>query len=164
MAKLSLNDEVLKVQLEDVWPVMQEQINAGGCVRFGPKGTSMLPMLRQGIDSVVIEKAPEKLNKYDLPLYRRDNGQFVLHRVVGIRKSGYVMRGDNQYINEYDVLHSQILAIVTGFYRGDKFISIDNDKYTKYVKSHVMKRNLKIPYLRARSLAKRIIKKILRMK
>lgn len=161
---MSLNDEVLKVQLEEVWPVMQEQINAGGSVRFGPKGTSMLPMLRQGIDSVVIEKAPEKLKKYDLPLYRRENGQFVLHRVVGIRKSGYVMRGDNQYVNEYDVLHSQILAIVTGFYRGDSFVSIDNKTYIKYVKSHIFKRNFKILYMRARSFAKRIIKKILRMK
>ena len=164
MTKLSQNDDVLKVQLEDVWPVMQEQINAGGSVRFGPKGTSMLPMLRQGIDSVVIENTPEKLNKYDLPLYRRENGQFVLHRVVGVKKSGYVMRGDNQYINEYDVLHSQILAIVTGFYRGDEFVSIDNRKYIKYVKSHVFKRNSKILYMRARALAKRIIKKILRMK
>ena len=161
---MSMNDEYLKVQLNDIWPVMQEQISSGGSVRFGPKGTSMLPMLRQGIDSVVIEKAPEKLKKYDLPLYRRENGQFVLHRVVGVRKSGYVMRGDNQFINEYDVLHSQILAIVTGFYRGDDFVSIDNKDYIKYVKSHILKRNLKILYTRIRSVMVRIIKKILRMK
>ena len=80
-----------KVSLAELWPVMEEQINMGNTVRFGPKGTSMMPLIRQGIDSIVLKKAPDKLKKYDLPLYRRDDGHFVLHRVVGIDKDGYVM-------------------------------------------------------------------------
>ena len=55
---------------------------AGQSVRFSPRGVSMLPMLRQGRDSVVLSPAPKQLRKYDLPLYRRDDGSYVLHRVV----------------------------------------------------------------------------------
>ena len=161
---MNLPEEVLKVQLDDMWPIMQEQIESGGSVRFGPKGTSMMPLIRQGVDSVVIKKVPGKLKKYDLPLYRRENGQFVLHRIVAVKKDGYVMRGDNQIVNEYNVQHSQLLAIVTGLYRGDEYFSVNNKEYIKYVKKHVFKKNLKILYLRARSLAKRILKKVLRIK
>ncbi len=133
--------EVNKVSLSEMWPVMEEQIKKGKKVRFGPKGTSMLPMLRQGIDTVVIVKAPEKLNKYDLPLYRRCNGQFVLHRVVGIRSDGYVMCGDNQCEREYGITDENILAVAEGFYREDEYISCNEEKYRRYCKKLVRKQH-----------------------
>lgn len=157
---MSLHEEVLKVQLDEMWPVMKEQIDAGGSVRFGPKGTSMLPLLRQGIDSVVIKKVPGKLKKYDLPLYRRESGQFVLHRIIAVKKSGYVMRGDNQTQNEYNIKDSQLLAIVTGIYRGDKYFDVDNSEYIKYVRNHVLKTDIRVFFLRIRALLKRILKKL----
>ena len=47
----------------------------------------MLPLLREGVDSVMLSLA-EEIKKYDMVLYQRDDGQFVLHRVVGIEDSG----------------------------------------------------------------------------
>ena len=121
-----------KVSLAELWPVMEEQINMGNTVRFGPKGTSMMPLIRQGIDSIVLKKAPDKLKKYDLPLYRRDDGHFVLHRVVGIDKDGYVMCGDNQHTYEHGITDSHILAIAVGLYRGEEYVPFDSKDYIIY--------------------------------
>ena len=38
--------------MKDLVPLFQERLSAGQTVRFSPRGISMLPMLRQGIDDV----------------------------------------------------------------------------------------------------------------
>ena len=50
-------------QLEQLMPLILKQLQSGGTVRFKPHGTSMLPMLREGIDSVVLSPLPEQLQK-----------------------------------------------------------------------------------------------------
>ena len=70
--------------LEYLMPVFRERLENGQSVQFMPQGTSMLPMIRQGVDSVVVSPVSGPLKRYDLPLYQRDNGQYVLHRVVGV--------------------------------------------------------------------------------
>ena len=70
----------------DLLPVMQEQLAKGEKVTFVVNGTSMQPMIINGKDSVVLKKANGRLKKYDLPFYRRDDGHFVLHRIVKIQK------------------------------------------------------------------------------
>lgn len=106
-------------QLEQLIPLIQEQLKRGGSVKFSPRGISMLPMLRQGIDSVVLSPLPEKLRKYDLPLYQRKNGQFVLHRIIKVGET-YICIGDNQFVYESGLEHEQMIAVVTAFYRKDK--------------------------------------------
>ena len=82
--------------MDSLMPLFKERLAAGQIVRFSPRGVSMLPMLRQGIDSVELSPVPEKLKKYDLPLYQRRNGQYVLHRIVKVSE-GYTCIGDNQF-------------------------------------------------------------------
>ncbi len=106
-------------QLEQLMPLILKQLQSGGTVRFKPHGTSMLPMLREGIDSVVLSPLPEQLQKYDLPLYQRKNGQYVLHRIVGVGET-YTCIGDNQFVYEPGVEHGQMIAVVSAFYRGEK--------------------------------------------
>lgn len=106
-------------------PLIREQLNEGNSVRFFPKGTSMLPMLRQGRDSVLLSPLPKILNKYDLPLYQRSNGQYVLHRIVNVGDT-YTCIGDNQFVYEYNIQHKQIIGVVTAFYRKDSKISVHN--------------------------------------
>jgi hypothetical protein len=79
---LQREEKVRNVSMAELVPLFQEQLEMGRSVRFAPRGVSMLPMLRPGLDTVVLSPAPERLRKYDLPLYRRDNGHYVLHRVV----------------------------------------------------------------------------------
>lgn len=112
-------------------PLIKERLAAGQSVRFSPKGTSMLPMLRQGIDSVVLSPLSGELRKFDLPLYQRDNGQFVLHRIVAA-KGTYTCIGDNQFELERGVRLNQMIGVVTAFYRGEKRHSVFELRYRLY--------------------------------
>lgn len=118
-------------QLEQLMPLILTQLASGGTVRFKPHGTSMLPMLRERIDSVVLAPLPEKLKKYDLPLYRRKNGQYVLHRVVRAGET-YTCIGDNQFVYEHGLEHGQMIAVVTAFYRRDKRHNVNSLSHRLY--------------------------------
>lgn len=97
----------------------EEALEKIGYFAGPPVGTSMLPLLRQNQDVVVIRPC-ETVRLLDVILYRRPNGDTVLHRVVGKREDGYVLRGDNQIVNEYGVTDAQIIGKMTGFYRQGK--------------------------------------------
>lgn len=120
-----------QVRLDDLMPLFREQLSAGNAVKFAPCGISMLPMLRQGIDSVVLSPAPEKLKKYDLPLYRRDDGKYILHRVVKVEET-YTCIGDNQFVFESGVRHDQVIGLVTAFTRGEALYSVKLPAYKLY--------------------------------
>ncbi len=125
------SSQTKELRLEQLMPIIQEQLREGKCVRFSPRGTSMLPMLRQGIDSVVLSPLPEKLKKYDIPLYQRDNEQYVLHRIVKVGDT-YTCRGDNQFVIESGIRHDQMIAVVTAFTRGEKEYSVIEPGYRFY--------------------------------
>ena len=88
-----------EVLLAELMPLIEEQLESGQSVRFSPKGVSMLPMLRQGRDQVTLTALHGSPKKYDILLYRRGNGSFVLHRVVKIGNT-YTCIGDNQFVYE----------------------------------------------------------------
>ena len=143
-------------RLEDLLPLIQEQLNAGKHVKFAPRGTSMLPMLRQGIDSVLLSPAPGRLKKYDLPLYRRDNSQFVLHRVVEVSET-YTCIGDNQFVYEPGIRHEQVIALVTAFWRGNRMIRVTALPYRIYCTVWHLSRPIRCFYRRSISRIKRNI-------
>ena len=62
-------------------------------------GVSMLPMLKNRRDSIVVVKKTERLNPLDVALYKRGN-DYVLHRVLQPIDGGYIIRGDNCYTDE----------------------------------------------------------------
>jgi len=142
--------------LAEMWPVMEEQLKAGKSVKFTPGGRSMLPLIRPGVDSVLIKKAPDRLKKYDVPLYRRKNGSFILHRVVKVKNNAYVMRGDNQNILERNVKHEQILAVAVGMYKNGEYISFNGVKYWIYTR----KRHLRLNLSRVKRVLLKTLKKV----
>jgi hypothetical protein len=129
----SFEERKAKVRLDEIFPVICEKLESGASVTFKPHGTSMLPLLRQGRDSVTLKKPQKMLKKYDVIFYRRENGQFVLHRVVGKNKNGLVIRGDNQLENEYGITEDMVVGIVTHVSRDDKIISCRSMRYRFYV-------------------------------
>ena len=118
-------------QLDNLMPLFRERLAAGQKVKFSPRGTSMLPMLRQGIDTVTLSPLPEKLRKYDLPLYQRKDGKYILHRVVKVGDT-YTCIGDNQFVYEYGLTHDQMIAVVSSFTRGSREYSVDHWGYRLY--------------------------------
>ena len=126
-------DSLLKldVPLAELMPVLREFLDVGKNVKISPQGISMLPMIRQGIDKVVLSPISGELRKYDLPLYQRDDGHFVLHRIVTTAET-YTCIGDNQFELEHGLRHDQMIAVVTAFYRGDKLHSVNELGYQIY--------------------------------
>ncbi len=117
---------------EVLMPLLRERLAAGQTVRYLPfRGVSMLPMLRQGKDSVELAPLPEKLKKYDLPLYQYPSGKYVMHRVVDVKDTHYVCLGDN--LTERETIYpEQMIALVSAFRRGQKRISVEDPRYRLY--------------------------------
>ncbi len=122
------------VAIDDVINIIVEKINNGGTVTFTPKGKSMLPMLRDGEDVVVLSKPKGRLHLFDIPFYKRSNGTYVLHRIVNFDSDGsYVLCGDNQFELEHGIKDSDIIGVVTAFYRKGKAYRVNSFSYRLYI-------------------------------
>ena len=127
--------EKKKVRLSEMLPAMEETLSAGGTVKLPITGTSMLPLLVAGRDNVVLKKADLPLRRFDLPLYRRKDGAFVLHRVVAVEKDGtYTMCGDNQWVKEPGISGKQMIGIVVEVERKGKLLPVQSFRYRAYVR------------------------------
>lgn len=141
-------------------PIILEKLNSGASITIQPKGTSMLPLIHQGRDEVILKKPKTKLKKYDIAFYKRASGQFVLHRIIKARKNDYVFCGDNQRDYEYNITDDMILAVAQKLIIDGKTISVDDKEYLKYCKKQL----LVIKKRRIIGTLKRIVKFILHRK
>ena len=113
--------------------ISKEQfIDENGFLVIHPIGVSMLPMLRGGKDTVELV-APDAIRLHDVVWYRRPTGEQVLHRVVGIEGDTFVLCGDAQTVCEHGVRRADILGVMCGFYRGERYVSVENKWYRAYV-------------------------------
>lgn len=121
-----------KISLDEIYPIIKEKIETGGTVQLPITGTSMNPLLYWGRDTVELIKC-ENPQKYDIIFYRRDDGHFVLHRIVGENKNGFILCGDNQVKKEYGIQNKHIIAVVKSITRKGKTFSVNNFLYKLYV-------------------------------
>lgn len=120
----------------------EQELKEKGILVYTNVGSSMCPLIRQGKDVMIISRPQNwdayegntvsKVRKLDVPLYRRDSGQYVLHRVVKVTEEGYVLRGDNTYSDEKGITDQNILGVLTGVIRNGKEMSVDSTKYKLY--------------------------------
>jgi len=85
-------------------------------------GGSMNPFLVHGRDSVCFKKPDRALKKGDMVFYQRENGQFVMHRIVGISPYGCDLLGDAQTEVEHGVRREQIFGLVTRVRRKGRWL------------------------------------------
>lgn len=154
-----MNENVKTVALKDIYPIIKEQLENGGTVRLPITGTSMLPLLVQGRDSVTLTKS-EKVKINDIIFYRRDNGAFVLHRIIGIDDKGYILCGDNQWVKEYGITDKNIIGVVTEINRDGKAISVDDEKYVKYCKRWLKLLPIRKPLVKIMTILRAIKRKM----
>ena len=123
----------LEISMSESEELIREVVESGGEFQLYPRGTSMLPLLRQGKDSVVLVKVPEHIKRGDIPLYRRADGHYVLHRVIRAEKDGtYTMCGDNQTQLERGITRDQMIATVSAISRKEKMRSVRAISYRAY--------------------------------
>lgn len=133
----------VQVSMAELSPLMIACLDEGKDVLLTVTGNSMAPFLRHRRDQVVLVKPadPTTLQPGDVPLYRRQSGQLVLHRIVE-RDDGtlrclygereplpsmhssssltYTMLGDAQTQCEPNIRPEQIVAVATAFVRKGK--------------------------------------------
>ena len=110
----------------------EAELKEKGIIIHTNKGTSMMPLLREDRDVMIIERPNGRLKKYDVPLYKRPNGQYVLHRILKVRENDYVICGDHCVIKEYGITDDQIIGVLTGVIRDGKQISVTDRGYRFY--------------------------------
>lgn len=138
---------------------IEQQLDQNGIYVGLTKGVSMRPMLREGKDTIMISPVAGRLKKYDVPLYRK-HGSYVLHRVVEVTDKGYVICGDNCVTKEYDVTDEMLVGVLSGFRRGEKYVSVDSNRYLSYAKVWVFLYPVRRLFMRFRAFAGKIYHRI----
>lgn len=113
----------------------EEILDKRGELIYTNVGDSMYPLI-QPRDLLVIKKCDGKLKRYDIPLYKRDNGQYVLHRIVKKQGSKYVMCGDNRTNPEYGITDRHILGVLTDVIREGKTLPVETLQSRSQLRRH----------------------------
>lgn len=123
-------------------------------------GVSMLPMLKNRRDTIVVKPKTERLKALDVALYRR-GGNYVLHRVIKPIDGGYIIRGDNCYSDE-NIPEEDVFGVLTEFFRKDKHYFCTDKKYVKYAERRVKNYKRRRFFMRIKWKVKGATKKVLR--
>ena len=118
-----------------MYTTFEEELERNGKLVYTNVGVSMLPLLREGRDVMLIEKT-DVLKPLDAVLFKREGvsgrGAYVLHRILKIRPDGkYWIVGDNCVFGE-TVERKNILGVLTGVVRDGKMIKNMDLKYRAY--------------------------------
>lgn len=119
------------LSLKEMSPVIEEILACGGQVKILASGSSMEPVIKNGVDTVVLTKAQNHLRKGDIVLFRRISGSLVLHRIIAVSGDKITLRGDSQWTTE-TVNSSQILAVLCCVERNGKVYNFDGIYFKKY--------------------------------
>lgn len=113
--------------------LIREVLASGGEFRLYPHGTSMLPLLRQGIDSVALRRLDRQPQKFDILFYKRQDGSYILHRVKDVTKEGIVLWGDNHTMLEYGITEKNIIGYAARIFRGETELDCQSLWYRLYL-------------------------------
>ena len=151
------------IPMAELYPVMEETLKTGGLVSFTSTGTSMMPMLKHKRDIVILEPVTNLLHVHDVVLYRRDSGQYVLHRIVGREPNGdYILCGDNQFMLEHHISRKQMIGRLQSFTHNGRRIACTLPSYKAYVALLPLLRFIKHGLLVCRGYASALKRRIRR--
>ena len=123
-----------EVDFAEIIPIIEESFRQDLTVTLPVTGNSMRPLFVHKRDSVILAACdPRSLKRGDVPFYRRDDGHYVLHRIVRVEDRSYTLVGDAQSDLERGLPKENVLAVMTGFVRKGKTVSCHNTWYRVYV-------------------------------
>lgn len=70
------------VDTQEYMEMIRALLEDGQEVSMIVTGNSMRPFLKHGRDKICMKKTDRKLRKGDIVFYRRENGQYVMHRIL----------------------------------------------------------------------------------
>ena len=121
------------LSLKDASPVIEEILLSGGKVKILASGKSMEPVILDGQDTVVLKKVEKPLQKNDIVLFKRENGNLVLHRIIAVDGKKITLRGDSQWTTE-TVDTSRVMGVLDAIERNGRSLKADSEYFEKYKK------------------------------
>ena len=120
-----------KVPNNTFFALVENEIAEGKPVRFRLKGNSMFPLLRNGKDSVILEKClSSDLNPMDVVLFRY-RGSYVLHRIIQRTGDELLIQGDGSIVAMEQCTVKDVVGKVTGICRPSGIVvSVKSWKWT----------------------------------
>ena len=122
---------------------IRTELLQGRFVIISTSGVSMQPLLydkgKKNTTQVLVEPITKPLKAGDLPLFIRQDGKYVLHRLIKVYKDAdgnavlYRTRGDNCMSCER-IVPDNMLGIVTEIYRNGRTIRPQDTGYRIYIK------------------------------
>ncbi len=125
MDKRILPNEVL---LEEAGRLLDE----GRKVTFTPLGSSMLPFIRGGKDSVTLVKKPS-VEVGDMVLVRLP-GRYVLHRVIAQEGDRISLMGDGNLAGTETCTRADVMGTVTTILRGKRKVIPGKGRFWRFLK------------------------------
>lgn len=126
--------------MAQIAPALLDLLAQGRAVDITVTGNSMRPMLLDRISRVRL-RAPESVRRGDVVLYRRENGDYVLHRVVRVRRERTLdLCGDAQSVPERRIDAERVLARAVAFARRDKWRTVTSFGYALWWRLHLLGR------------------------
>ena len=142
----------------------EEELAGTGRLVYTNKGVSMMPLLRQGKDIMVMEACTaSQVRKLDAVLFVREGKgkkDYVLHRVLRIHPDGtFWIMGDNCLTGE-TVFGDRIIGRLTAVIRDGKTISVQKPgpAYLCYLYLWCRPYHLRIFLLRGKNFARRCLR------
>ena len=96
-------------------------------------GDSMMPLLRQGKDLVKVVPLTKPLEKYDIVLFKRPTGEYVLHRIVKAKSDYYVICGDNRFLRE-KIPFNWIVGVAESVFIDNEEVQMSDERQLNYAK------------------------------
>ena len=115
---------------------IEKQLREKGTWLFQTVGDSMEPLLHNRESTVQITAGNADLQRFDVVLYKRPSGAYVLHRIRRIRGDRLWICGDNR-VGLEKVPRAWVLGKMTGFYPGlgPEFVDCKDENHRSYVRS-----------------------------
>lgn len=118
-----------QVLLEDAAALMNE----GRDVTFTPLGSSMLPFIRGGKDSVTLSKR-SSVEVGDIVLVRLEGPRYVLHRVIKAEGEQLTLMGDGNISGTESCTQADVLGTVCTINKGKRSITPGKGKLWRILK------------------------------
>ena len=103
--------------------VLKEMTEQGLEVATTVSGTSMEPFLLHERDRIYFRRPEGPIQKGDMVFFQRKTGEYVMHRVMKVRKGQYYLAGDHQTFLEGPIEAQQIFAKVVSVERAGVWLT-----------------------------------------
>ncbi len=136
---------------------IEEQLSLHGEHYATTWGDSMKPLFRTRGCTVKLIPYRGDAKRDDVVLWREPTGKYLLHRVVRVTEKGLVTRGDNRRLDDPEIPHDWVIAVLAGYYRKEKFVPLTSRRYRAYVRLWGRPNFIRAVWQRTRDLARRCV-------